>query len=312
MPDDQVIDEQVAEQTPAEIVDDAVDESAAFGGEDSEEVQEKQPEPEPEVQEPEEEPEPKEEETDEDVERGKAIIEQRQKQEAERQQREAEQQRTQDPDKYDYRKESLKQEQVEVLNSVIPKNLLPTGPIKMEDGTVLNFDDLTKEYPELPIYIGAHVDNIIRQLVDSGFLVGSQKYQSDIKSINDGMDQRMFLRTVTHPQYGVPEAAKIAASQEFKDWFASEKPEVQALGSSKDPWDHVRLLKRFQGKAVLSEAKQKAAEKDIERQEKKKNFDAIHKTTIKTKSNTRAQKSSLTPEAEELEAFTSKDDDDFV
>jgi hypothetical protein len=250
-------------------------------------------------------------EEDDDVKRGKEIIEQ-QKAEQERQEKEQKEkeaaEKNEEPAAPDLRNESFSPEIVKEISGFVPKNLLPKGEVELEDGTTLNFDDITKEYPELPVMIAAISNNIVRQMVQSGYLVSEGRYQSDSENLQKTIGQREYERIVTHPVYGVPEARKIVQGDEFKKWIKGEPDEIKALYEvSRDPWDMVKVLKRFKGTELLGDAKEKAAEHDEKRKSNKDVFDGVHKSTVKSKGT--PKQSRLSGKEEEAAAFYGDDEE---
>lgn len=249
-------------------------------------------------------------EEDEDLKRGKAILDAEEQERAEKErlenERREQEQAKETPHANKLVGERFEQHHFEALKNFIPQNLFPKEPVKLSDGTELDFKTLVTDYPELPFYVSAIANNLVRQMTESGFLVSNEAAQQQLSKVHETMDQRTFSMTVTHPEYGVPKAAEIADSQEFKDWYSKEKPEIQALGKSKDPWDHIRMFKRYLNKEVLGNAKAEVEKKDEQRRKKKDNFDAVHKTTIKSKGK---RSSFVNPEDEEAAAFNSEDDE---
>lgn len=330
MPDD-IIDQEVAEQ------DDPKDETAAFN-EDSDEKDEfgkdidvkdevddepeekeveehekKEEKAEEDEEEPEkEEPESEEDEDDDDIKRGKELIAKKEQEEAEQKEKEeAEKAEHDEPESADLRNEKFEIKDLETLHSHIPKNLLPKGEIELEDGTKLNFDEVVKDYPEMPMMIGAVANNMIRQLIDKEFLMSYEKFDQEANRFLDNYEKNMFVRTVTHPEYGVPNADEIAKSDEYVKWFKALPDSLRALNDSSNPWDHIRLLKRYINKDAIATAEKEVAEKETKRKAAKDTFDKVHKSTVKSKGKPQT-KTSDSP-SDEDEAFNSdeKDEDEF-
>lgn len=239
-------------------------------------------------------------EEDEDVKRGKEILAEKQAAE-EAQKKQDETQDSDEPD--DLRKESFDNETIGKLASYLPKNLLP-GTAKLEDGTELDFKTVLSDYPEIPHIIAAYTNNIIRQMVGSGFLVSDEA----LNNFGQKFDQKSYVRTVTHPQYGVPQAGNIINSDEYKSWVEKQPAEIQALRESGNPFDMIRVIKRFQNQGILDDAKKKAEEHDEKRREKKKTFDAVHKTA-KKRTPTKPKTEIIDGKAQEMEAFLSDEDE---
>ncbi len=314
MPDDleQVAEPEVTETAEPEDV--LKNESDAFEVDDdaaakepTQDEQDKEPEKEDadadESAEDEEKADETEDESDEDLKRGKEILDAKKAEEEQRAQSDTEEKQPDEPE--DLRKESFTADTVTKIAEYVPKNLLPES-VKLPDGTELDFKTVMADYPEIPHIVAAYANNIIRQMVNNGFLVSGNRLQDFDKTI----DRRSFIRTVTHPQYGVPQADKIVKSDEYKAWVEKQPPEIQVLRESGNPFDMIRVLKRFQGQGILGDAKADAEKADKQRQEKKAAFDSAHKTTKKNKGTPSKPKTeAVDSKAEEMEAFLSDDDE---
>jgi hypothetical protein len=312
MPDDQLTE-------VTEPVDQEIDENAAFLDEDVETpaveetvVEDATPKEEPKEENPEktetDDTEATETETGDDILRGKEILEAEQKEKEERESREREEaaKQTDTPSRSKLSDERFEKQHLEVFHNVLPKNLFPKEPVKLNDGTELDFNSLVTDYPEIPYFVAGIVNNLVRQMTEGGYLVSNDHNQKQIGQINEGFEKQLFVRTVTHPEYGVPKAAEIADSKKYKEWLPEQPEEIQALLRTNDPWNHIRVLKRFLNKEVLGKAEEEVSKKDKTRKAKKENFDAIHKTTIKS---TGKRSSSMSPEDEEAAAFYGDDDE---
>uniref|UniRef100_A0A6M3XTL2 Uncharacterized protein n=1 Tax=viral metagenome TaxID=1070528 RepID=A0A6M3XTL2_9ZZZZ len=244
------------------------------------------------------------EDEDEDLERGKEILAEQERAEKERIQREATQrQHRQETGAYNPRAEVNTPESIEFFKNVVPQNLFPET-VTLKDGTELDFASVINHEPELPVMMAVIANNIVRQMIHSGFL----STRTDIDVLDRRVQDRLFARTVTNKQDGVPEAAKIYHDPEFKKWFDKEPKEIQALQGSDDPYDHIKLFNRYLNKSGLEAAGKKVADLDEKRKAKKKSFDAIHKTTVRNK---KASPGSMVDPMEEMrEGFESEDDDD--
>lgn len=251
---------------------------------------------------------------DEDIKRGQELIEAQKAADVakqEKEQQEAETKKTEETGegKYDFQKESFDTKTLGIIQSVIPKNLLPSEPIKLEDGTELDFGAIDKDYPEMRVYVAAIANNLMRQMISNMGIMTGDQFQESMKGRTEQADHDRFVRTVRHPQYGVPKAEEIAASDAFKEWLPNQKDEIKALFKSSNPFDHIRGLKRFLNQDVLDKAKTEAEKKDEKRKKAKDEFDKIHKTTARGKAGKPKTKVEDNPE-DEKEAFESKDDDD--
>lgn len=255
-----------------------------------------------------------EEEDDEDLIRGKSLLEAEQKAEEDRQKKEREEQdqrQQQEQPQNQLVGERFDHQHFEALRSHIPKNLFPNEPVKLSDGTELDFKSLVTDYPELPYYVSAMANNLIRQMAASGFLVSGESSQKQLTNINETIDKRNFVRTVTHPEYGVPKAHEISESQEFKEWYPKQPAEIQALGKSENPWDHIRMFRRFLKQSVIDKADQANNETDANRQEKKKKVNSALKAPDKSQKRRQPAPKKDDPD-DERAAFESKDDDDDI
>jgi hypothetical protein len=250
-------------------------------------------------------------ETDEDVKRGKEIIEQQKadQERAEKEQQEKEAAKADEkPVPPDLRSESFTPDVVKNLAGFVPKNLLPKGDVELEDGTTLNFDDIVNDYPGLPLMITAISNNIVRQMVQTGFLVSEGRYKSDTENFQKGINQREYERIVTHPVYGIPEAKKIIQGDEFKKWIGDQPDEIKALYEvSNNPWDLVKVIKRFKGTELLGGSKEKADAHDKKRKGNKEIFDGVHRSTVKSKG--APKQSRLSGKEEEAAAFYGDDEE---
>lgn len=244
-------------------------------------------------------------ELDEDITRGKELLVEQEKAEADQKALDqANRQTRADAGAYDPLTEKHDAKSIEFFKSVIPENLLPET-VTLEDGTELDFGDVIKDTPEIPVMISIIANNIVRQMIANKYLATTE----DIAGLDNNFNNRLFLRTVTNKQDGVPDAKKIYNSPEFKKWVPEQSKEVQALFKSSNPNDHIRGYKRFLNKSGIEDAKKKIDEIDSKRKKGKEKFDGIHKTTIKSKKG-KPGKSSLDPRDEVLAGFNEKDDDD--
>jgi len=257
-------------------------------------------------------------EDDEDVTRGKEILEAEEKAEADKKAAsEAEKVQKEEDGAYSPFTESWGDEQIKFFSGVIPPNLFPdTALMRDKDGNVvkdaegndvsLDFKGVFENEPELPLMIVGIANNIIRQLIANGYLATTH----DVAGVNESIDNRLFLRTLTNKTDGVPKAQEIYRDESFKKWMGEQPKEIQALMKSPDPYDHIRVFKRYLNSEKIAEAKDKVVKLDDKRKKSKETFDAVHKSTVKSKG--KPGKSSLTPRDEEMEGFTSKDDDDDI
>ena len=244
------------------------------------------------------------EEDDEDVIRGKEILAEQEQEDVEKKAAD-EAAKTQRPETGTYSPFTEKHdaESIEFMKSVIPPGLFP-DTLTLKDGTELDFAAIYESEPEIPVMIVTLANNLIRQMIANKYLVTSQ----DIAEIRDSIDNRFFERTLTNKQDGVSNAKDIFHSPGFKKWLPDQTKEIQALLRSGDPYDHIRLYKRFINSSGLKEAKSKVKNLDEKRRASKEKFDSIHKTTIKSKA--KAGGSALSPREQELEGFNARDDDD--
>lgn len=288
--------EKKEDDSPDDKKPDKKDDKAAAKEESDDKTDE---ESEEETEEKDEESEEDETEEDDDVKRGKEILDKETKAQAEKEaaERAVKEQRVPNPSPPSERK--LDGKTIEWYKSVIPPNFLPEN-VTLADGSVLDFASM----PEVPVAAAAIAHNIVSQMIHNGYLMTATNFENLSNSVN----QRLFMNSLTNTYDGVPKAAEIAASDGFKKWFTEQSKEIQALQRSGDYRDHAKLFKRYLNASGIEKAKEKVNEIDDKRKEKKKQFDDIHKTTVKSKGKPKA--SSVTPREEELEGFTSKDNDD--
>lgn len=282
--EDDGLEQETKEETPKEEKKDEESEDEA----EEEELEEKD-----------EESDEEESEEDADVKRGKEIIDKEAKAQAELEAAEKaeKEKKVENPTPPSARK--LDARTVEWYKSVIPPNFLPEN-VTLSDGSVLDFSSL----PEVPVAAAAVAHNIVSQMIHNGYLMTS----SDFNKLTTNMNYRFFMASLTNSYDGIPNVQEIASSEGFKKWLPEQPKEIQALQRSMDYKDHVKLFKRYLNDAGIKEAKGKIDKIDETRKEKKKQFDGIHKTTVKSKG--KAKASSVSPREEELEGFTSKDNDD--
>lgn len=244
------------------------------------------------------------EETDEDIKRGKEILDAEEKAKADDQARkDASRQPAAEPPKYNPFVEKNDEKTVRHFRNVIPQGLLP-DVATLDDGTELHFKDLFDAEPEIPVMAVAIAKNVVEQLVANKYLAT----QSAIREIEQSFENRLFLMQVTNRNDGVPDAIKIANDPKFKKWQAEQPKAVQALFNSTDPLDHIRGFKRFLGASGLKAAGDKVVSLDKKKAEAKANFDAVYKTTIRSKGKPKG--AVLSPKEEEAEGFASKEGDD--
>ena len=248
------------------------------------------------------------EETDEDVDRGKEVLEAQEKADADAAAA-AEAIKTEkiETGGYDPHNEVNNPETIEFIKGIIPKGLFP-DTVTLKDGTELDFKSVLDNDPEIPVMIAAIANNIIKQMVVNKYLAT----HDDLKGVNESVDNRLFLRTITNKNDGVPNARDIYQDAKFKTWFREQPKEIQALMKSPDPYDQIRVFKRYLNKSGLEVANKKVKELDDKKKAGKEKFDAIHKTTVKSKG--KPSGSALNPRDEEVAGFTekSKDDDDIL
>ena len=244
------------------------------------------------------------EETDEDITRGKELVAEQEKAEVDRKATE-EAQRVEKVEAGGYNPFDERQnaEGIEFFKGVIPKGLFP-DTVTLKDGTELDFKSVLENDPEIPVMATIIANNLIRQMIANKFLVT----HADIAGMNDNIDNRLFVRTVTNRADGVPSAQKIYNDPAFKKWSGEQPKEIQALMKSSDPYDHIRVFKRYLGKAGLEAAGKKVVDLDEKRRTAKGNIDAVLKNTIRSKS-AKPKGTTLSPREEEAEGFSSKDDD---
>lgn len=244
------------------------------------------------------------EETDEDLKRGKEILDAEEKAKADEQARK-DAQRPPAPiqPKYNPFVEKNDEKTVRHFKSVIPTGLLP-DTATLEDGSVLDFKGIFETEPEIPVMAVAIANNVVEQLVANNYLAT----QSVIREIEQSFENKLFIMRVTNAYDGVPDAVKIANDPKFQKWQAEQPKAVQALFNSTDPLDHIRGFKRFLGASGLKAATDKVVSLDKKKAEAKANFDAVYKTTIRSKGKPKG--SALSPKEEEAEGFASKDGDD--
>jgi len=196
---------------------------------------------------------------------------------------------------------------VEFFKGVMPPKLMP-DTVTLKDGTVLDFKGVYDNDPEIPIMIAAIAKNLVDQMIDNKYLATNK----DLDGINSALDNRLFLRTITNKIDGVPKAQEVYRDPKFRTWFGEQSKEIQALMRSPDPYDQIRVFKRYLNKSGLEKAGENVAGIDGKRKADKAAFDKIHKTTIKSKG--RPSGSALDPRDEVIAGFTekTKDDDDIL
>jgi len=244
------------------------------------------------------------EESDEDIARGKELVaEQERAESARRAAEEAQRVAKVDAGGYDPFNERQNAEGIEFFRSVIPKGLFP-DTATLKDGTELDFKGMLDTEPEIPVMAAIIANNLIRQMIANKFLVT----HADLEGMNDAFDNRLFTRTVTNRADGVPNARKIYNDPAFRKWVPEQPKEIQALMRSSDPYDHIRVFKRYLGKAGLETAGKKVVDLDEKRKTAKGNIDAVLKNTIRSKT-AKPKGTTLSHREEEAEGFSSKDDD---
>lgn len=192
----------------------------------------------------------------------------------------------------------------DTLLKVIPPNLFPKDPVKLEDGSTLDFGTVMEEVPELPSMIAMMAHNVIEQMVATGYLVGNDRYSKDVEKYMGAVDQRIFTNTIINR---IPKAREIVSSTEFQEWAPKQKPELQALWKSNSPLDRVAFINRFLNREVIGKTKVKNKELETKRSSEKKNFDSIHAARKKPSQKTGTPSSAMTPEEQELEGFMGDD-----
>ncbi len=239
------------------------------------------------------------EETDEDIIRGQELLDSAEKEGVKAKEEAKEEPPPPEDVEYLPSQHSNTAENMEFFTTAVPKKLLPEEPITLKDGTELDFGYYQKENPEFAPGVAAITKNIIDQMIANGALVGADVYEH--------VDNQLFFRTVAK---SVKNHHEVYASENFKKWLPDQPEAIQALMKSKDPEDTVRVFSRFLNKEGLKEAKEKVVDIDKKRAAKKEKFDALHKSTVKSKR--ASKKSAVSNEALEEEGFTStEDDDDF-
>ena len=245
---------------------------------------------------------------DDDIKRGREIISENEKAEtaaaSQKQAAATDTAQSQQAPAYDPLTEQHDAKSIDFFKGVIPKGLFPKEPITLADGTELDFNSVIENEPEIPVMVAIIANNIVKQMVKNGYLATTDS----TTSIRSEVDNKLFVRTLTNKVDGVPNARQIYADPKFKEWFGKEPKEVQALLRSEDPYDHIRVFKRFINKSGKDAADSKVVAIDKKRAEMKANFDGLHKTTVRSKGKPKG--SAMTPREEELEGFSSKDEDD--
>lgn len=240
-------------------------------------------------------------EEDEDTLRGKELLEEEERLAAE--QRAAYQAaRVQPQEGYNPFSEANTDSDIEFFRTVIPPKLLP-DTAKLKDGTELNFGSIIESEPEIPVMIAVIANNLIRQMIANKYIATHE----DLNGTKQTFDNQLFIRTVTNEANGVPDAPRIARDPKFQEWLAKQPKEIQVLRKSRNPKDHIRMFKRYLNNAGLEKAKATVKDIDDKRKEKKKTFDAIHKTTVKSKG--KPGETAQSARDEELAGFNSNDDD---
>lgn len=296
----------IHEETPKPEKEDVDDEKKGIGEELGDKVKpdEKKEEPEKKPVEGE-----TEDEEDEDVKRGKELIEAKAKADEEAQVKLDEEKATAKTEKegtYSPYTSKATPEDLQRYSTALPEGFLPDG-MTLENGEVLDFKTYREDNPELVPMTIATVVNVVEQLLAAGHLVDAKSAKSKLDDVYTSIDNQLFMRTVTNARHGVPKAREIHGSDEFQAWLKEQPPEIQALDSSSDADDHIRMLKRYLNKSGLEDAKKKTQEIDKKRAKKKKKVDGILKTTPKSKQ-TKPGVSSVSGDDEEREAFESEDE----
>lgn len=190
----------------------------------------------------------------------------------------------------------------------LPKNLFPTEPIVMDDGTALDFQAVINDIPELPAMIMMVANNMVRQMAATGYLVQGDKFQRQVQEYDQTVNDRLWESTITHPEYGVPNAKQIVESEGFQKWYEKQPDAIAALFASNNPYDRIKGLKRYVNQGVLGEASRKKQDADAKRKANKAVFDAVYKPS-KRAASSRPGKSAMSPQDEELAAFMSDDEE---
>ena len=196
---------------------------------------------------------------------------------------------------------------VKFFSGIIPEKLIPDKAAS-HSGVDLDFKDYMETNPEAAPMMAIIADNLIRQLIHSGYLMTSEAAKKEIEEIRGETDQKFFDRSLTN---AVPKAKEIESGDDYKKWIANQPKEIQALDKSNDPEDKIRALKRFLDSEGLEDAKAKKKDLAEKRAKAKEKTDAILKTTIRGKKR-QTPASAMSPEEEEDAGFFSKDDDDEI
>lgn len=247
-------------------------------------------------------------EADEDVIRGKELVAEQEKEEADRkaadEARKAEKVETGGYNPFHERQDAAG---IEFFKGVMPEGLFP-DKVTLKDGTELDFKAVLENDPEIPVMVAIIANNLIRQMIANKFLVTN----ADLDGMNETIDNRLFTRTVTNRTDGVPNAQKIYSDPAFKKWTGEQPKEIQALMRSSDPYDHIRVFKRYLGKAGLDDAKKNVVSLDEKRKVAKDKIDGVLKNTVRSKS-AKPKGTVLSQREEEAAGFNSEDaDDDYL
>lgn len=263
-----------------------------------------------------------EEELDDDTKRGRELLEAQKAADDKKKEEEAaadtaknetDEKKSGDDEEFDskYSIESYTDDHIKQFNGIIPEGLFPKDPVKLDDGTELDFESVVKDYPEIPAMVAGITNHIVREMMGTGFLAGGDHLKSGGNDLMQKIQNMLFVREITHPVYGVPNAKDIVESKEFPKWLEKESDEIKALEKSANPHDRIRLLKRFLNNEVVDKMEEGAAAADDKRKAAKKNFDAVHKSTPKSGKPKSKKAVADTPD-DERAAFEEDDKDDLI
>ena len=228
---------------------------------------------------------------DEDFERGKALMDAENARQAEadkkkREQEEAERERrNRDAAGRRPRYPKMTPELASSFSGYADPSLFE-GTIKVGD-TEVNLGDYVRDNPETAIIAGAVMNNFLSDLFQAGIIMSPEAikekfgptWEKGMGSTLQSLQDEIFDLKVAAG--GVPNAAELINTPEWKEWFPKQKDEIKAHSRSDDPADHVKLLKRFIKESRVG-GERKKADIDKAQREAKEKKDRLFSTTVRS------------------------------
>jgi hypothetical protein len=171
----------------------------------------------------------------------------------------------------------ITKEAVKSYLDILPDDDIP-GEIIIGDETV-NIKDLQENYPDdfnaIKVVSGLIAEKIVAKALDAGEFVRA----SDVDEKVSAFDEKMAMVDYRLQQFAFfdelrdihPDAKKLAASTEFKEWVKTQPKHMQALGSTWDVEDNAAFLSAYKE----SIAKKNAKDHDNKNRNKKEEKDGL-------------------------------------